>query len=169
MNLFIIYIGGAHPKSFIELHDMRFVVANTVEETYESLRQNWWGSPESLHLDAWGILKHADSHDIHLKNEPQTDMENRLFFVNLGGYDRNEFTELHKNVFVVAPTESKAKVRALKQILDWESHHRDYQFEVEKIVDVESAVAGGNFYPHLVPSHKEIPFEFTCKYVPIGR
>ena len=70
-----------------------------------------------------------DGHDIHLKNEP-SDSENKLYFVNLGGYDRNEFTELHKNIFVVAPTASKAKVRALKQILDWESHHKDYQIRI---------------------------------------
>ena len=43
MKLFVIYIGGTHEKSLIELHDMRFVVANTIEETYDALRQSWWG------------------------------------------------------------------------------------------------------------------------------
>lgn len=28
MKLYIIYVGGAHERSFIELHDMRFVVAS---------------------------------------------------------------------------------------------------------------------------------------------
>lgn len=50
MKLFAIYIGGAHKKSLIELHDMRFVIANTIEETYDTLRQSWWGIPASLHL-----------------------------------------------------------------------------------------------------------------------
>lgn len=61
MKLFVIYIGGAHEKSLIELHDMRFVVANTIEETYDTLRQSWWGTPASLHLDAWGVLDYADN------------------------------------------------------------------------------------------------------------
>lgn len=34
-KLFIIYIGGSHEKAFIELHDMRFVIAETIEDTYE--------------------------------------------------------------------------------------------------------------------------------------
>ena len=166
MKLFVIYIGGAHEKSFIELHDMRFVMAENIEDTYEFLRKSWWGTPESLHLDAWGVLEYADGHNISFKNEPSTS-EDKLFFVNLGGYDKRQFTEEHKNVFVVAPTASKAKVKALKQILDWESHHRDYQFEAEHIIDLGQFTNG--LYIHLEPSEIAKEFEFTCKFVPIGK
>ncbi len=169
MKLFFIYIGGSHEKSFIELHDMRFVAAEIIEDTYEELKRSWWGKPESLHLDAWGCLHYADGHEIHLKNEPPADMENKLFFVNLGGYDKNEFTELHKNVFVVAKDASKAKVKALKQILEWQSYHRDYQFDVEKIINVDSILADKNTYIHLSLNEQSIPFEFTCKFVPLGK
>lgn len=48
MHLFVIYIGGSHSQSLIELHDMRFVIASTIEETYDALRQSWWGTPISL-------------------------------------------------------------------------------------------------------------------------
>ncbi len=167
-NLFVIYIGGDHEKSFIELHDMRFVVADTIEETYPALRKSWWGRPESLHLDAWGSLRYADGHEIHLKNTPPQDQGKKLYFVNLGGYDRTQFTELHKNVFVVAENPSKAKVKALKQILSWESHHRDYQFEIDDILDLHDILENENLFLHLVESSKEIPFTFTCKYVPIS-
>lgn len=169
MKLFVIYIGGIHEKAFIELHDMRFVIADKIEDTYEELRKTWWGTPESLHTDAWGALEYADGHNIVLKDHPPLDTENKLYFVNLGGYDSNEFTELHKNVFVVAPTASKAKVRALKQILDWQSHHRDYQFELENILDVSEMAKTQNLYIHLEPSDVEKKFEFTCKYNPIGK
>ena len=37
---------------------------------------------------------------------------NKLFFVNLGGYDPDEFTELHKNVLLVAPDAKTAKAKA---------------------------------------------------------
>ncbi len=57
MNLFMIYIGGTIHGALIELHDMRFVCADKIEDTYSSLKKNWWGSPESLHLDAWGMVK----------------------------------------------------------------------------------------------------------------
>ena len=169
MKLFAIYIGGIHEKALIELHDMRFVIAENIEATYDSLKAYWWGTPESLHLDDWGSLEYADGHKIKLTPEAPQASENKLYFVNLGGYDGNEFTELHKNVFVVAPNASKAKVRALRQILDWKDHHRDYQYEVENILDLGKIAAEKNLYLHLEPTEIEEKFIFTNKFVPIGR
>lgn len=56
MKLFLIYIDGAHERSFIELHDIRFIIANKIEDTYDALRSSWWGKPGTLHLDSWGAL-----------------------------------------------------------------------------------------------------------------
>lgn len=169
MELFVIYIGGIHEKAFIEVHDMRFIIAEKIEDTYQELKDTWWGTPESLHLDAWGKLKYADGCNVRIKSEPSTDSENKLYFVNLGGYNRSKFTELHKNIFVVAPNPSKAKVRALKQILHWESYHRDYQFEVDDILDISRVFEEKKLYIHLEPTDVEQEFEFTCKYNPIGK
>lgn len=168
-NLFVIYIGGAHEQSLIELHDIRFVVADTIEETYSSLKKTWWGTPESLHLDAWGILHHADGYDISLSNKPFTESKNKLYFVNLGGYDKTQFTELHQNVFVVAENEQQAKLKAVAQVQHWEVPHRDYLFEAEKIVNIDTLLSKDNQYIHLHPSQTAIPFKFTCLYTPIGK
>jgi hypothetical protein len=168
-SLYVIYIGGTHEKSFIELHDMRFIVAEQIEETYDELKRSWWGVPASLHLDAWGAVRCVDGYEVQIKDVPADDLEHKLYFVNLGGYDKSQFTELHKNVFVVAPNESKAKVKALKQILDWESHHRDYQFEIDGVISMNELSEKKNHFIHMVPCQEEIPFEFICKYVPIGK
>jgi hypothetical protein len=55
-------------------------------------------------------------------------------FANLGGYDADQFTELHSNVFVVAPDEAGAKKRALATVDHWMKPHRDTLFEVEHII-----------------------------------
>ena len=55
MKLFVIYIGGTHKKAFIEVHDMRFVIAEKIEDTYDFLKQTWWGTKESLHLDVYNL------------------------------------------------------------------------------------------------------------------
>lgn len=168
MNLFVIYIGGKITGSLIELHDMRFVIADTIEDTYEELRQSWWGESKSLHLDCWGILKSTDTHHIVLKDQPTTSPE-KLYFVNLGGYDPALFTELHKNVFVVAENEADAKIKAVKQIADWGSPHRDYSYDIENIFCITQAMADKkNYYIHLQPTDKPQAFEFIAKYVPIG-
>jgi hypothetical protein len=169
MKLFVAYIGGAHDKSLIELHDMRFVVGQKIEDTFEELRNSWWGVPNSLHLDAWGVLEYADGYDIHLSQEMVTNSKEKLYFINLGGYDQNQFTELHKNIFVVAESESKAKIKAIKQVLDWQSYHRDYQYEVENILDLTNLALTKNLHIHLKPSKEEKEFKFICKYFPIGQ
>lgn len=169
MKLFVIYIGGAHEKSLIELHDMRFVAANTIEETYDILRKNWWGTPGSLHLDAWGVLDYADGHRVRLSATPAEQDGNKLYFVNLGGYDSRQFTELHQNVFVVASDEAEAKRRAVQQIAQWESPHRDYLHQVDTLLDLNQLLAANNYYLHLEKESNTQPFEFTCRYTPIGK
>lgn len=169
MKLFVIYIGGSHEKSLVELHDMRFVVANTIEETYDALRQSWWGIPTTLHLDAWGVLEYADGHNIQISKEPSGRQMNKLYFVNLGGYDQQQFTELHKNVFVVASDEVQAKQKAVQQITEWESPHRDYLHQVESILNLNEVLAKENHYLHLKEDNHIKSFEFTCRYTPIGK
>lgn len=168
-QLFVIYIGGDHKQSLIELHDMRFAVGNSIEDTYQRLRESWWGTPESLHLDAWGILNYADGYDIHISDKPAANHGKKLFFVNLGGYDQRQFTELHKNVFVVAEDEYQAKQKAVKEVSEWESPHRDYLHKIENIVNINELLNSNNYHIHLTNSNDVKPFEFICRYTPIGK
>jgi hypothetical protein len=166
MKLFAIYIGGSAPGSLIELHDMRFVVADRIENTFAELKSSWWGIPESLHIDCWGELNCIDGYDIHLRPEP-SNAEEKLYFVNTGGYHPDSFAELHKDLFVVAHTPSKAKVKALRQILDWKSHHEDSTYEVEKCFCLNSVVKGKDLYIHLEKNDHARSFQFTCKFMPL--
>lgn len=168
MHLFVFYVGGDAPGSLIELHDVRFAVAETMEDTFDELKASWWGTPDSFHLDCWGELRSADGYNITLSTE-KPEGDEKLWFVNLGGYDPEQFTELHKNVFVVAPNESKAKVRALKQILDWKGHHKDNLYEVEKIYGVDAAAEGKGLYLKFEKTDEPLKFEFKYGYKPIGK
>lgn len=112
MNLFAVYVGGKTETSLIEVHDIHFAIGDKIEETYEQLRKLWWGTANSLHLDAWGIVKSVENYNVVLKREPAVNQTNKLFFVNLGGYDSQQFTELHKNFFVIAENKGDAKIKA---------------------------------------------------------
>ncbi len=169
MKLFVIYIGGAHEKSLIELHDMRFLVAETIYETYDYLRQSWWGIPATLHLDAWGVLDYADGHAIQVSTQPPPKQNKKLYFVNLGGYDKRQFTELHKNVFIIASDEIQAKQKAMQQVNEWESPHRDYLHQVDSILDLNAMLAAEKYYLYLKEDSPAKLFEFTCQYTPIGK
>ena len=167
MKLFAVYIGGEMPSSHIELHDMRFVPAERIEDTYDTLREQWWGTPDSLHIDGWAEITRTDGYTVSLRPE-RCAGEEKLYFVNLGGYDPAQFTELHENVFVVGATESKAKVKALKKVRHWQSFHRDFMYEAEKIFDLQSAINGTGLYIHLEKTDDESPPPFTCYYQPVG-
>lgn len=162
MKLFAFYIGGEHPRANIEVHDMRFVVARTVTETYDELRRQWWGTPDSLHIDAWAEIDHADGYDVELETEPFAGRE-RLYYVNVGGYD-GEFLEKHRNMFVVAPTIAEAKTRALRENRGWKQTHRDDQYEAEQIFGLADVAREQRLYIHLRPSATPRAMTFTCKY-----
>ena len=51
--LFVVMLGGKHPRARIEVHDVVFAVADTLEATYPQLRDAWFGSPKGVHIDSW--------------------------------------------------------------------------------------------------------------------
>ena len=111
MKLFMFYIGGNCRTSNVELHDVRFSVGAKPEDCYADLRRQWWGDPESLHLDSWGEVQQADGYDVSITQDPTPETGDKLFFVNLGGYDAAEFGELHKNLLIVAADAKAAKAK----------------------------------------------------------
>jgi len=50
--LYYIVLGGRAKKANIELHDVRWVVGSKIEDTYDTLRKDWFGSPEDCILIA---------------------------------------------------------------------------------------------------------------------
>jgi hypothetical protein len=165
MKLFAIYIGGVHPRANIEVHDVRFVVAPTIRDTYETLRADWWGTPGTLHVDCWAEIDHVDGFNVQLKAAPST-TRNKLFFVNLGGYDGQGFAEQHKNMFVVATSAADAKARALRSISDWSDPHRDDLYEAETVYALDRLI-GERLHIHLSPGESRDVPSFTCKFMPL--
>jgi hypothetical protein len=70
MKLFAIYIGGELEGANIELHDMRFIVAPSIADTYDELHRQWWGIPKSLHIDCWAEIGEVDGFKVDLRSEP---------------------------------------------------------------------------------------------------
>lgn len=166
MKLFAIYIGGEYRGANIEVHDMRFVVAPSIETTHDELLRQWWGVAGSLHIDCWAEIDHVDGYEVRLLPEPYIGAE-RLFYVNLGGYDPADFSEKHRNMFVVAETVAQAKSRALRTVKDWDAPHRDDIYEAEQAFALNQTMAGENLHIHLLCTDDDRPLRFTCEYVPI--
>lgn len=166
MKLFAIYVGGEFEGANIELHDMRFVVAPSISETYDELRRQWWGKPKSLHIDCWAELDHVDGYDVTLRTDPYLGTQ-RLFYVNLGGYDSREFLEVHRNAFIVADTVAQAKYRAMKTVKHWREPHRDDLYEAEQAFALTDVARETHLYVHLKKTSQTRALAFTCDYMPI--
>lgn len=166
MKLFAIYVGGEHPRANIEVHDVRFFAAETIEATYAALRAQWWGQPGTLHVDCWSEIDRADGYTVSLSPEPFEGPE-RLYYVNLGGYDGVAFAEQHRNVFVVAEDLPAAKARAMKRAGGWRDAHRDDLYEAEQAFALDGAAWAERLYIHLTPSALSEDPDFTCRYTPL--
>lgn len=164
MKLYMFVVGGSCGNSNVELHDIRFAAAETLEGCLDDLRRQWWGDPGSLHLDCWGEVTQADGHDVALAAEATAGP--KLFFVNLGGYSATEFGELHRNLLVVAKDAKVASARAKAQVTGWESLHKDYVFEVDRAIDVGGQLGGVAIV--LTPAAERREFRFDYGYWPIG-
>ena len=65
---------------------------------------------DKVHIDAWTKVEYADGYKVKIqpKSEPMSESEQKLYFINLGGYKESEFEEYHQKLFVVAPAVSEA-------------------------------------------------------------
>ena len=64
--LYLVVLGGKAKKANIELHDVRWVVGSKIEDTYDTLRKGWFGSPKGLHIDSYKKIKYVDGYKINL-------------------------------------------------------------------------------------------------------
>jgi len=166
MKLFAIYIGGEHVGANIEVHDIRFIAAENIQATHAALLLQWWGKPGTLHIDCWSEILQADGYEVSLRPEPFSGRE-RLYYVNLGGYDGVAFAEQHRNVFVVANDLSSAKARAIGRAAGWKDAHRDDMYEAEQAFDLGSIAQTQRLHIHLTPGLTSKDPDFTCRYTPI--
>lgn len=131
-------IGGNYGGLNVELHDVRFSIGDTIQDCYDDLREHWWEDPKSLHLDYWGEVNQVDGYDTRILPKSKIVSENKLFFLNLGGYDPAEFGELHKNMLLLMPDIASAKKRALLEVKNWSQPHKANIFGVEKTLNLNN-------------------------------
>ena len=133
-SLFIVVLGGRSLKSNIEIHDVRWVLGETIEDTFPELRKQWLGKKSGLHIDSYKCVKYVDGYEIVISKSNEDNLicqnieDSKLWFVNLGGYNPKKMYEEHEFHLIVAKKANEAKNKAKK---NWESnlkkkHNDDY-------------------------------------------
>ena len=136
--LFVVMLGGKHPRAKIEVHDVVFAAADTLQAAYPQLRDGWFGSPKGVHIDAWMAVDGVDGWKVELSHlAPQADAQ-RLYFINLGGYETHCFGEAHHYVLVVARNKQEAKNKGKQQMLrQWSLAHTDAVMDVDDCLPID--------------------------------
>ncbi len=137
IHLFLVVLGGRAEMANVELHDVRWVVGSKIEDTYDVLRRDWFGTYEGLHIDSYKKINYVNGYKINLKNIENKKLKNKknfngnntkknLWFVNIGGYDPSSMQEKHEFGLVVAKSELEAKnIAKGKWLMGCKKKHKD--------------------------------------------
>ena len=147
--LFLVVVGGRSPKANIELHDVRWVIGSKIEDTFDQLRNDWFGSNNGFHIDSYKKIDSIDGYKINLRKKENREPKNKilkknkiskkkLWFVNIGGYDPSSMQEKHEFGLFVASSPSQAKNKAKsKWLIDCKKKHKDDIYAVKDFTDVD--------------------------------
>ena len=154
----MLLLGCKPPGRHTEQHDVLFAIGNKPADLVEQINNFWPEAADKLHIDAWREVTTVNGYKITVveKAIPGTvsGNANKLFFINLGGYTKDQFAEQHYILLSVKP-DSGAAIQDAKQSLfyqhngfeDAPSHIDDkYGIDVDDLYDVEDI---------LLPAQKE--------------
>lgn len=169
-QLFLVVLGGRSGGCTIELHDVRFVVAISIDEAIPELRRQWFGRRRGLHIDSYLAVQFVDGYRVELRQEPPVGADQSLWFVNMGAYDPNQLSELHQFTLLVAPTAHAAKARARQRLLlGAVDRHKDDLHGVDDCLRLE-AMGGWHLHLSVDPQGRSQPLVPNwCGYRRIDR
>ncbi len=102
---------GCKPKGrHTEQHDMFFGIANELRDLKSEMKQFWPEAKGKMHVDGWREVTQVNGQNITIieKSKPSIAASHQLYFINLGGYKKDEFEEFHYKMVIAATDMAKA-------------------------------------------------------------
>lgn len=166
---------GATPRGRnIEQHDVFFGIADSIKDLIPEIRAFWPEAKDKLHLDAWREVTKVNDYAISVvqNDTPADDNTAQLFFINLGGYKKDEFEEFHYKMIVAAPDKGEA-IKLSKKTAFYRhtgfkgaNSHIDDKYGVDvddvyEIKDILPASSKNKFRLHITPAQAGQPEDAT--------
>ena len=154
-----------------EGHDTLFVIADSKEVAFAQIKKQ---RPYAQHIDTCLQVNSVDGYEIRCTESPRPS-EQKLWFINLGGYIEGKFGEVHKCLLIVAPDLAAAKTKAKQDPFFKEpgrvqnpnaAPHLDDKHQVDDGIDDVLCISDG-FSFELIPTEKPIENELTIQYIPL--
>jgi hypothetical protein len=152
LKLFMLLLGSMPPGRHTEQHDVFFVIANSINDVKADIQAFWPEAGDRIHIDAWREVNTVDGFKISIAPKQtvgSSQQKNKLFFINLGGYQENKFEEQHYVVLTVKEGKSlafkEAKDTLFFQHNNFEganSHIDDkYGIDVDDLYEIEDILS----------------------------
>ena len=164
-KLYMVLVGCKPPGRHTEQHDIFFGIANNLSELLPGVISFWPEAKNKIHLDAWREVTAINNYSVKIIPRNDSDLiqgMHKLFFINLGGYKKDEFEEFHYKMIVVAENMGdaikQAKLTAFYKHTGFEdapSHVDDtYGLDVDDIYEVQDLLPASiknNFSIQVMP------------------
>jgi hypothetical protein len=149
LKLYMVMLGCTPKGRFTEQHDIFFGIGNSLKELIPYMKAFWPEAKGKIHIDAWREVTVVDHFSITIEPKNTSATNEKLFFINLGGYKENEFEEYHYKTLAVAESlglaGKKARATTFYKHFSFEgatSHIDDkYGIDVDDIHNVADILA----------------------------
>lgn len=160
-KLFMLLIGCKPKGRHTEQHDIYFGIAPSMKELIPQLTAFWPEAEGKLHIDAYREVTEVNGFAVSVvPAAAKVNNDAQLFFINLGGYKKDEFEEFHYKM-IIAATDKASAIQQAKQTAFYQhtgfegapSHIDDkYGVDVDDVYEIEeilSAVLKQNYQLHI--------------------
>ena len=124
LKLYMVLLGGKPKGRHTEQHDLFFGIAESLKDLIPQFNQFWPEAKGRMHVDGFREVNQVDGQQINIvpRGSQTTAASRQLFFINLGGYKKDEFDEFHYKM-VVAATDKAAAIQQAKQTAFFKHTH----------------------------------------------
>ncbi len=173
----MVILGGKPPGRLTEQHDVFFGVAAQLKDLVPGMHTFWPEMDGALHIDSWRTVSRVADYQVSiLPKEEAPITENKLFFINLGGYKPGDMEEYHYKHLVVA-TDIGQAARLAKKTSFWREHdasHIDDKFlvDVDDIYEVSDLLGTAfkeKFVLDISAHHLEEPDKLHVGYLKLSK
>jgi hypothetical protein len=178
-TLFMAILGATPPGRSTEQHDVYFGIGKDIKDLKADIYA-FWSDAGQLHIDSWREVTMVGNYSLNIVPKSEAVIQDeKLFFLNLGGYLPGELEEYHYKVLVVAKKMSGA-IKAAKQTAFYKTYgfkgaesHIDEKYaldvdDMHKVEDLLSAEFKEKYHIQITPSAFAIEDELHIGYVKLG-
>ncbi len=166
-----------------EQHDVLFTIADNLASAIPDIK-SFWPDGGVIHVDAWREITEVDGFEISIQPKEKRSADDgnhhQLFFLNLGGYKKDEFEEFHYKMLAVSPDKSTAiklaKATAFYKHTGFKgaaSHIDDkYGVDVDDVYEIKDILPEwirSKYFLKITPAAASVADAWHLGYLPLSK